>query len=95
MGCEPYQCLALDQSFSNTQRNSKAISGTGASAKLIDNSETILIDISVQTRVSTPNQLLIWLDITYLRMNAVSLISDAKVETFASMLSSIDTRAKS
>jgi hypothetical protein len=96
MRCEPDQCFALNQGFSNAQRNSKTISGASSAAKFIDDSETGPIDVSGQPQISTykwwmkgirPN--------TYLRMNAVSLISDAKVETFASMLSSIDTRANS
>src|SRR3954465_11374829 len=51
---------------------------------------SIFLDRSVSVQEARTNE---YKD--YLKINAVSLISDAKVETFASILSSIDTRANS
>jgi hypothetical protein len=87
------QGLTLDQSFCNAQSNGKSISTTCTSAKFIDNYKTVFVDISVEGSVNV--KIGTAQDETYLRMKAVSLISDAKVETLASMLSSIETRAKS
>jgi hypothetical protein len=53
----------------------------------------VLVDISVDGSVNVNFEKR--RDETHLRIKAVSLISDAKVETLASMLSSMETRAKS
>jgi hypothetical protein len=87
------QGLTLDQSFRNAQSNGKSISTTCTSPKFINNHKTVLVDISVDGSVNVNFEKR--RDETHLRIKAVSLISDAKVETLASMLSSMETRAKS
>ena len=84
------QSLAFNQSFRNTQRNRKSISSAGPSAKFVNNSQTIFVNVSEIVNSEAQRQ---GKTQQYLRINAVSLISDANVETLASMLSSIETRA--
>jgi len=91
---KPDQSPAFDKGFRDTQRNGKAISTASASTKLINNCKTILVNVSGSTSASTTKLYAREID-AYLRIKAVSLISDANVETLASMLSSMETRAKS
>ena len=90
MSREPDECLRLDESLGNAQCNCQPISGTGAAPEFINYDKTILPNVPKQTLVECVASVLIR---EYLNMNAVSLISDANVETFASMQSSIETLA--
>jgi beta-lactam-binding protein with PASTA domain len=90
---KPDEGSAFNKSFSDAQSNGKTISTASASTKLINNCKAILIDVSGSTSASTTKLYTREID-AYLRIKAVSLISDANVETLASILSSMETRAK-
>jgi hypothetical protein len=90
---KPDESPAFNKSFSNAQSNSKTISTASASTKLINNCKAILVNVSGSTLASATKRRA--REVAYLRIKAASLISDAKVETLASILSSMDTRAKS
>jgi len=92
VSCEEDEGPASHQSLRNTQRYCKPVSTASTAAELIDNRETTSIDIS---EYRTLVQLDSPITTTDLKMKAVSLISEAKVDTLASIQSSIETRAKS
>jgi hypothetical protein len=91
MCSKPDQCFALNQCFRNAQCNCKTISGACTSAKLVNDRQTVLVNVSAQNYQYPPTNS--EFPMTYLKIKAVSLISDANVEILASILSSMETRA--
>ena len=92
MSCEEDEGPASYQSFRNTQRYCKPVSTASTAAELIDDRETTPIDVSKYRTLVQLNSPIMTTD---LKIKAVSLISEAKVDTLASIQSSIETRAKS
>ena len=86
------QGSAFDQCFRNSQCNCKTVSTTCTTTELVDDDKTVFVNVSSAKSIS--EVLRMTRVETHLRMKAVSLISAAKVDTLASILSSIETRAK-
>lgn len=89
MSGEPDESLRVYESLSNTERDSKTISRAGPSSQLINDGEAVLADVSSMHQHVTTDQL----HLAHLKIKAVSLISLAKVDTFASIQSSMLTLA--
>lgn len=87
---EPDKGLRLDERLGDAESDCEPVARAGAAAQLVDDDKAVLANVPVTSQLVDGASC--W---THWSMKAVSRISAAKVETLASMQSSMDTRAKS